>query len=147
MPLEQAQKSALREKVSTANKSNVNAITEEVTAALGTLDADDKDYARVQGWLEDLATVKGGGVPGEFDLSAARAVRSLGAGRLSSFRGLFGVVSAPLRRTIVEDVSLASPRCGWRHVIVCAVGRFRARDVRRRTDLPLMALDRPDRRG
>lgn len=66
MPLEQAQKSALREKVSTANKANVDAITEEVTAALGTLDADDKDYARVQGWLEDLATVKGGGVPGKF---------------------------------------------------------------------------------
>lgn len=66
MPLEQAQKSAMREKVSTANKSNVDAITEEVTAALGTLDADDKDYARVQGWLEDLATVKGGGVPGKF---------------------------------------------------------------------------------
>lgn len=66
MPLEQANKSALREKVSTSNKSNVDAITEEVTAALATLDADDKDYARVQGWLEDLAMVKGGGVPGKF---------------------------------------------------------------------------------
>ena len=66
MPLEQAQKSALRDKVSTANKSNVNAITEEVTAVLATLDADDKDHARVQGWLEDLAMVKGGGVPGKF---------------------------------------------------------------------------------
>lgn len=66
MPLEQAHKSALREKVSTANKANVVAITDEVTAALATLDADDKDYARVQGWLEDLALVKGGGVPGKF---------------------------------------------------------------------------------
>ncbi len=66
MPLEQANKSALREKVSTSNKSNVDAITEEVNAALATLDADDKDYARVQGWLEDLAMVKGGGVPGKF---------------------------------------------------------------------------------
>lgn len=66
MPLEQAFKSALREKVSTANKVNVDAITEEVTAALATLDADDKDYARAQGWLEDLALVKGGGVPGKF---------------------------------------------------------------------------------
>ena len=66
MPLEQATKSALREKVSTSNKSNVDAITDEVTAALATLDADDKDYARVQGWLEDLALVKGGGVPGKF---------------------------------------------------------------------------------
>ena len=66
MPLEQAFKSALREKVSTANKSNVDAITEEVTAALATLEPDDKDYARAQGWLEDLAMVKGGGVPGKF---------------------------------------------------------------------------------
>ena len=66
MPLEQAFKSALREKVSTANKSNVDAITDEVTAALATLEPDDKDYARAQGWLEDLAMVKGGGVPGKF---------------------------------------------------------------------------------
>jgi hypothetical protein len=66
MPLEQAQKSALRDKVSTANKHNVDAVIDEVTAALGTLDADDKDYARVQGWLEDLETIKGGGVPGKF---------------------------------------------------------------------------------
>jgi hypothetical protein len=66
MPLEQAAKSALREKVSTANKYNVDAVTDEVTAVLGTLDADDKDYARVQGWLEDLAMIKGGGVPGKF---------------------------------------------------------------------------------
>ena len=66
MPLEQAHKSALREKVSTANKSNVDAITNEVTTVLATLGADDKDYARVQGWLDDLALVKGGGVPGKF---------------------------------------------------------------------------------
>ena len=66
MPLEQAHKSALRDKVSTANKSNVDAITEEVSGVLATLEADDKDHARLQGWLEDLATVKGGGVPGKF---------------------------------------------------------------------------------
>lgn len=66
MPLEQAQKSALRDKVSTANKSNVDAISEEVSNTLATLDADDKDYARLQGWLEDLSVVKGGGVPGKF---------------------------------------------------------------------------------
>ena len=66
MPLEQAQKSALREKVSTANKHNVDAVTDEVTAVLGTLDADDKDYVRIQGWLEDLEMIKGGGVPGKF---------------------------------------------------------------------------------
>ena len=66
MPLEQAQKSALRDKVSTANKSNVDAVADEVNAALATLDADDKDYGRLQGWLEDLAVVKGGGVPGKF---------------------------------------------------------------------------------
>ena len=66
MPLEQAQKSALREKVSTANKHNVEAVTDEVTAVLGTLDADDKDYARVQGWLDDLEMIRGGCVPGKF---------------------------------------------------------------------------------
>lgn len=66
MPLEQAAKSALRDKVSTANKSNVDAITDEVNAALATLDPDDKDHARLTGWLEDLAQVKGGGVPGKF---------------------------------------------------------------------------------
>lgn len=66
MPLEQATKSALRDKVSTANKANVDAVMEEINAALATLDADDKDHARLQGWLEDLAVVKGGGVPGKF---------------------------------------------------------------------------------
>ena len=66
MPLEQAVKSALRDKVSTANKTNVDAVADEVNAALAGLDADDKDYARLQGWLEDLSVVKGGGVPGKF---------------------------------------------------------------------------------
>lgn len=66
MPLEQSVKSALRDKVSTANKANVDAITDEVKTTLATLDADDKDHARLQGWLDDLAVVKGGGVPGKF---------------------------------------------------------------------------------
>ena len=66
MPLEQSQKSQLRDKVSTANKSNVDAVADEVNAALAGLDADDKDHARLQGWLEDLSVVKGGGVPGKF---------------------------------------------------------------------------------
>ena len=66
MPLEQAQKSTLRDRVSTANKSNVDAVIDEVNTALATLDADDKDHARLQGWLEDLSVVKGGGVPGKF---------------------------------------------------------------------------------
>ena len=66
MPLEQDVKSALRDKVSTANKSNVAAIMEEVTAARDGLAEDDKDYARLNGWLEDLKTVAGGGVPGQF---------------------------------------------------------------------------------
>jgi hypothetical protein len=66
MPLEQALKSSLRDKVSTANKSNVDAVADEVNAALSTLDPDDKDYLRLQGWLEDLSVVKGGGVPGKF---------------------------------------------------------------------------------
>jgi len=66
MPLEQSLKSDLRNKVSTANKTNVDAVVDEVSAALATLAADDKDHARAQGWLEELAVVKGGGVPGKF---------------------------------------------------------------------------------
>ena len=66
MPLEQARKSALRDRVSTANKSNVDAVIDDVNAALETLDEDDRDHARLQGWLEDLDVIKGGWVPGRF---------------------------------------------------------------------------------
>ena len=66
MPLDRDRKSALRDKVSTANKSNVDAIVDEVNAALAELEDGDKDKARLQGWLEDLAVVKGGGNPGKF---------------------------------------------------------------------------------
>lgn len=66
MPLDRDRKSALRDKVSTANKSNVDAIADEVNAALAELEDGDKDKTRLQGWLEDLAVVKGGGVPGKF---------------------------------------------------------------------------------
>lgn len=66
MPLESDFKSKLRERVSTANKANVDEITAEVEAARAGLDADDKDHARLGGWLEDLAMVKSGGVPGKF---------------------------------------------------------------------------------
>ena len=66
MPLEREQKSVLRDKVSTANKTNVDAVADEVRAALAGLAEDDKDHARLTGWLEDLSTVKGGGVPGKF---------------------------------------------------------------------------------
>ena len=66
MPLEREKKSALRDRVSTANKSNVDQVADEVRAALADLDEDDKDHARLTGWLEDLSTVKGGGNPGKF---------------------------------------------------------------------------------
>lgn len=66
MPLDREVKSRLRDKVSTANKSNVDAVADEVNAALAGLDPEDKDYGRLQGWLEDLTVVKGGGVPGKF---------------------------------------------------------------------------------
>jgi hypothetical protein len=66
MPLEREQKSALRDRVSTANKRNVDEIADEVRAALAGLADDDKDHARLTGWLDDLATVKGGGNPGRF---------------------------------------------------------------------------------
>jgi hypothetical protein len=66
MPLEREKKSVLRDRVSTANKSNVDQVAEEVRAALADLAEDDKDHARLTGWLEDLSTVKGGGNPGKF---------------------------------------------------------------------------------
>jgi hypothetical protein len=66
MPLDADVKSTLRDKVSTANKSNVDAVIAEVESIRAGLDTDDKDHARMGGWLEDLAVVKGGGVPGKF---------------------------------------------------------------------------------
>lgn len=66
MPLDADIKSKLRDRVSTANKANVDEIIGEVEAARAGLDGDDKDHARLGGWLEDLAVVKGGGVPGKF---------------------------------------------------------------------------------
>ncbi len=66
MPLDQALKSALRDKVSTANKTNVDDIAAQVQEARATLSEDDKDYARLGGWLDDLAVVKGGQVIGRF---------------------------------------------------------------------------------
>lgn len=66
MPLDPDVKSALRDKVSTANKHNVDDVIAEVEANRAGLAADDKDHARLGGWLEDLAVVKGGGVPGKF---------------------------------------------------------------------------------
>jgi hypothetical protein len=66
MPLDPAMKSALRDKVSTANRSNVDAVIAEVEAARAGLDEEDRDHARLGSWLEDLSVVKGGGVPGRF---------------------------------------------------------------------------------
>lgn len=66
MPLDSDVKSKLRDRISTANKSNVDEIIAEVEQVRSGLAEDDKDYARATGWLEDLAVVKGGGVPGKF---------------------------------------------------------------------------------
>lgn len=66
MPLDRDLKSALRDKVSTANKANVDDVADEVKAVLAGLEDGDKDKTRLEGWLEDLAVVKGGGVPGKF---------------------------------------------------------------------------------
>jgi hypothetical protein len=66
MPLDADVKSKLRDRVSTANKSNVDDVIADVEATRATLAEDDKDYARLGVWLEDLAVVKGGGVPGKF---------------------------------------------------------------------------------
>jgi hypothetical protein len=66
MPLDQDLKSKLRDRVSTANKSNVTEVIAEVEEARGTLAEDDKDHARLGGWLEDLSQVARGSVPGKF---------------------------------------------------------------------------------
>jgi hypothetical protein len=66
MPLDADVKSKLRDRVSTANKSNVDEVIADVEATRATLAEDDKDHARLGVWLEDLAVVKGGGVPGKF---------------------------------------------------------------------------------
>ena len=64
MPLEREVKSKLRDRVSLANKSNVDDAIAAVEAARATLPEDDKDYARLTGWLEDLSHVAGGKVIG-----------------------------------------------------------------------------------
>jgi len=66
MPLDADVKSKLRDRVSTANKANVTDVIAEVEAARAGLAEDDKDHARLGGWLEDLAVIQGGGVPGKF---------------------------------------------------------------------------------
>jgi hypothetical protein len=66
MPLERSVKSELRDKVSLANKTNVDEVIALVEGARSGLSEDDADYARLGGWLEDLAAVKGGSVPGRF---------------------------------------------------------------------------------
>ena len=66
MPLDADVKSKLRDRVSTANKSNVDEVIADVEATRATLAEDDKDHARLGVWLEDLGVIKGGGVPGKF---------------------------------------------------------------------------------
>jgi hypothetical protein len=66
MPLDPDVKSTLRDRVVTASKSNVDEVIAAVEQARAGLAEDDKDYARTGSWLEDLAVIKGGGVPGKF---------------------------------------------------------------------------------
>lgn len=66
MPLDSDVKSALRDRVSTANKANVDEVIAAVEATRADLAEDDKDHARLGVWLEDLAVIRGGGVPGKF---------------------------------------------------------------------------------
>lgn len=65
MPLDPETKSALRAKVSLANKFNVSAVTEEVEAARAGLAPEDKDYERLGSWLVDLKAIAGGAVMGK----------------------------------------------------------------------------------
>jgi hypothetical protein len=67
MPLDPALKSALRDKVSYATKFNAADVAHEVQEARATLAEDDKDYARLGTWLEDLESILGGKIPGKFN--------------------------------------------------------------------------------
>jgi ABC-type phosphate/phosphonate transport system substrate-binding protein len=64
MPLDREVKSKLRDRVSLANKTNADEVIAEVEAARATLDPDDKDYARLTGWIEDVQHVAGGKIIG-----------------------------------------------------------------------------------
>jgi len=64
MPLDRETKSKLRDRVSLANKSNVEEVVAEVEAARAGLAPDDKDYDRLGGWLEGLSHIAGGKVIG-----------------------------------------------------------------------------------
>lgn len=64
MPLDRELKSKLRDRVSLANKTTAPEVIAEVEAARATLDPDDKDYARLTGWIEDVQHVAGGKVIG-----------------------------------------------------------------------------------
>ncbi|MEO2138696.1 MAG: hypothetical protein ABGX91_00480 [Thermoleophilia bacterium] len=64
MPLDRETKSKLRDRVSLANKSNVEEVIADVEAARAGLAPDDKDYDRLGGWLEDLSHIAGGKVIG-----------------------------------------------------------------------------------
>jgi len=66
MPLDRATKSALRDRVSLANKSNVDDVAQQVVEARSGLAEDDPDYTRLSGWLQDLEVIKGGKVIGRF---------------------------------------------------------------------------------
>ncbi len=64
MPLDREVKSKLRDRVSLANKTNADEVIAEVEADRATLDPDDKDYARLTGWIEDVQHVAGGKIIG-----------------------------------------------------------------------------------
>ncbi|HMM49069.1 MAG TPA: hypothetical protein PKE32_05595 [Miltoncostaeaceae bacterium] len=66
MPLDRERKSALRDRVSLANKTTAAEVIELVQAALDELEDGDKDKARLEGWIEDLTVVRDGGNPGKF---------------------------------------------------------------------------------
>jgi len=65
MPLDRDTKSALRDRVSLANKSNVSAVIDEVEKARATLEPGDKDFERLGNWLTDLRAIAGGAVVGK----------------------------------------------------------------------------------
>lgn len=64
MPLDRETKSALRNRVSLANRSNVLGAMDEVALVRRTLTPDDPDHQRLGAWLVDLRAVAAGAVIG-----------------------------------------------------------------------------------
>lgn len=65
MPLDRETKTALRDRVSLANKATVAGVIADVERARAPLAPDDRDHERLGVWLDDLNAIASGGVIGK----------------------------------------------------------------------------------